>query len=97
MHYFGAFVSICTILVRFWVQSSGRTALFFVVVHRFFQPERTAVFIQKTLSDPEPGFGRDDPLREFNQFFLALQSSVERGATLLKGDANIVHKSGAAA
>ena len=73
------------------------TALLFVVVHRLLQPERTAIFIQKALGYPEPSFGWDHPLCEFDQFFLAQQSSIEGGATLLKGDADIVHNGGATA
>ena len=46
------------------------TALLFVVVHGLLQPERTAIFIQKALGYPEPSFGWDHPLCEFDQIFL---------------------------
>ena len=73
------------------------TALLFIVVHRLLQPERTAIFIQKALGYPEPSFGWDHPLCEFDQIFLAQQSPVKRSTALLQGDANVIHDSGATA
>jgi hypothetical protein len=71
MPYFGASTSICTFLVQIKVRGWWMTALLFVVVHRLLQSERTAIFIQKALGYPEPSFGWDHPLGEFDQFFLA--------------------------